>query len=263
MPRLGSHYVVKNRNFLLLAGDSVVDFGVPFAGQKFYSVLKKQIEIVLVLRYYEIVHAEQFAEFFENVAFAVTRGVYKQDSGVEISVSVYSENLFDVRAESLVVRHYALVHGAGVHSVDIGIEKLRNILFHHRVAVDINNLVVLGEHIGDKQAVVRGFGVVIANGQVARKFFKIGRNVVEGNVAIVGFHGQNFFSVFVGYGGNEKMNVVTTRFIAIIEKRTKRHCRERNEIIVAGIKNGNRSVFTIGRLIFFDCFHFVSSNNFL
>ena len=58
VPRLGRHYVVKYRHLSLFAGNTVVNFGVPLAVKKLYSVFKKQIKVIFVLRYDEIVYAK-------------------------------------------------------------------------------------------------------------------------------------------------------------------------------------------------------------
>ena len=164
MPRLVGHNVVEDAGFLDGVGDLTEDLGVPSLIQPVDVILAEHVEVVLILRNDEVVGAEQGHEFVQDPPLAESAAVDEENARVEEGVAGDAKHLFHVGAVFVDLNHCLLMAGAHVGAPDIGQIHFADIALHDRVTVNVDRLVIFGEHLGDEQAEIGGLGVVIPNG---------------------------------------------------------------------------------------------------
>lgn len=108
--------------------------------------------------------------------------------------------------------------------------------FYYRVAVDVYHLFQLREHIGNKQSVIGGLGIIIAYGKIFGKLFKIFGDVIENYLAVGLLNRQHRLAVLRRQVGNENMKAVKSVLVGIFQYGLNGYCRKLDKIIVASIK---------------------------
>ena len=92
----------------------------------------------------------------------------------------YADHLLDIGAVVVDLHHRLLMTGAQPHIAGVGSVQLADIALYDGIAVDIDRLVKLREHIRDKQAEIGCLGVIIADRQIAvdisQAFADVGKN---------------------------------------------------------------------------------------
>ncbi len=128
-------------------------------------ILADQVEIVLVLRDDELVFRQTLGKALEDRLLTEESGVDQQQTRVEEVVARNAHDLLGIGAVMVGLHHRLLVTRADPLVAQLGAVQLADIALHDGVAVDVDDLVILGEHIRDEQAEVGGIAVVITHGK--------------------------------------------------------------------------------------------------
>ena len=185
MPGLVHHAVVDYARLFDREGDIVKHLRVPALIQPVDAVFADDVEVVFVLRHHEVVLMQIIYEFVQHEVEAEFAQVEQQHAGVEEIVARDAQRFFDVVAEHVRLDHDLLVAGADVRVADVGEVQIADIALHDGVAVNIYRFVVLGEHFGNEQAVIRGFRIVVAQRQSVPDRRQIFRHVAEADDKIL------------------------------------------------------------------------------
>ena len=185
MPRLVGHDVVQYARLLNRVGYLAEYLGIPALIKPIYVILTDKVEIILVLRYHEIIYVQILYELVKDKVHSELIAVDKEHSRVEEIVARNTDYLFNVSAVFIDLNHCLLVAGTYVSVLYVGVVKLADISLNYRIAVDIYCLVVFGEHLGDKQSVIGSLGIVISDRELFGDRVKMLGNVIEGDLEIV------------------------------------------------------------------------------
>jgi hypothetical protein len=148
---------VQNIRFLDGVMNIAKDLGVPALIEPENVILADEVEIILILRNDEIINIKVFDKLIKNLFISELNAVDKQHTRVKEIVSRNANDLFGIGAVFVYLHHRLLVTSAYVAFADVGREKLADITLNDRVAVNIDSLVVHGEHFGDKESVIGRF----------------------------------------------------------------------------------------------------------
>ena len=208
MPGLVYHNVVDHLRLLYGIGKLAVGFGVPALVQPVNVVLADKVEIILVLSDHKVVVMQIVDELIQHEMQSELFAVYQYEARIEKVVAGHSDYLLGVVAELLGLHHDLLAAGSKIGVLYILEIDPADVPAYHRIAVDIESLGVVGEHLRDEYPVICGDGVIVTHRQLVGNGFKIGRNVNETDLKAVVRQLAHHGSHPLGYFGIKDMHCV-------------------------------------------------------
>lgn len=142
----------------------------------------------MVLGDNKVVEANELDELAKNVMLPPLIAVDDDHASVEVVGARNAEDLLHVFGADRNGSDDGILNGGYVFVADVDVEELGDVADDGGVAVDIDRFGILGEFIGNDEAVIGREGIVVTNRKLGDEVFEIGLNVIKGDVNILGRH---------------------------------------------------------------------------
>ena len=213
------------------------DLGIPALRQEFHMVLADHVQIIFVLRHHKVINVQKPCKLLQHLLTAELLAVEQKHAGVEVTVAVDAQALFNVSAVFLHLYHCLFMAGTHVTASQLVAVKLRNIAANDRIAVDIDRLVKLGEHLRNEKAVIGGLGIIVPDGKLIADRLQVVAYVVKANGHVFPLHPVNRLHGLRGDIGMKNMKIIPVLGGSVFQNGSDgNHC-ELGKTVIASVKN--------------------------
>ena len=215
----------------------VAGHGVPLEAHVFHPVLADDVQVVLILCDLEGDALQQTEEHVQEIAFAHGVQIHQQHAGVEVMIRRHPQALLGVQRQRRDGTDHTVRDCPHQIVLQVHVVQLRHVAQQHHVAVQVQRLVKPGKQIGNEQAVVGGFGIIVPGVELVGKLLHGLGDVDKLHGKALG--GKAFRQppdILRIQTGVEDSQGVIPLGIAVLLQRRKRHREEGDVGVVTGEK---------------------------
>ena len=227
---------------------------VPAVGQLVDLAKTEIVQISLIrVEKVKILLGDQANELLLDLAAAELRKIHQQNACIDVAVRVHAKRDLSVTAELRRAAHELLRSCADNAFAHVDRIHLGNIPKHHEVAIQVDDLVVLREKRGDKEAVVGDDREVIHVLEAGLDLLHLAGDVheIDGKALLLVLLDQA--DVLFVQAGVEHDQAIGKLPRGVCDQRTDRHVEVGNVVVIGGKKDWNftRGVMHAGAYSFF------------